>query len=407
MEFVFDCVASQPIFNSKLDVFGYELLYRAGKDSTCFDAPDMNMATKDVIVTAFCDIGIEDITGGRKAFVNFTADLLLEEVPNMLSSDVLVVELLENMDPTSEVLSKCRSLKKKGYLIALDDFVYREEYEPLLSLADIVKIDFLNCRPEEIMKTVKQVCVDGRKILLAEKIETNESLEFARSLGFTLFQGFFFCRPKITASKSIEPSLINRLMLLRQVSDPNVSFFTLAETIKRDVVLSYRLLKIVNSAYYGLDYTVNGILHAITILGLVEVRKWVTLIIFNQVDPSKPSELIRMGLVRGIFMEKMAVQLNQRRNKDEYFMIGLFSLADTILDVPMETIMEETHLSHEICDPIITGEGQRAGLLEIIRRVERAEWDEAMETSQKYGFSQDKIYRLYIEAIKEAQKLLG
>ena len=193
---MFDCVASQPIFNTKMEIFGYELLYRSSINSVCFDALDMNMATKDVIVTAFSDIGIEDITGGRKAFVNFTADLVLEEIPHMLSSDILVVELLEEMKPTPEVLSKCRKLKQKGYLIALDDFIYSEEYEALLEFADIVKIDFLSSSEEEIKEAVRQINGTRQKVLLAEKIETNESLAFAKSLGFTLFQGLLLLQAR-------------------------------------------------------------------------------------------------------------------------------------------------------------------------------------------------------------------
>lgn len=133
------------------------MLYRASTNSTCFDAPDKNTATKNVLVTAFSDIGIEDITNGKKAFVNFTADLVLEEIPHMLSSCILVVELLEDIKPTEAILEKCGNLKKKGYLIALDDFVYQTEYEPLLDLADIVKIDFLSCSEQEIADAVKKI----------------------------------------------------------------------------------------------------------------------------------------------------------------------------------------------------------------------------------------------------------
>ncbi len=139
---MFECVASQPIFNIKKEIFGYELLYRAGRDSVAYDGVDSTVATKDVLVTAFSDIGIEEITGGRKAFVNFTAELVLDEVPHMLSNDILIVELLEDVRPTEEFISACRKLKRSGYLIALDDFVYSEELEPLITLADIIKIDF-------------------------------------------------------------------------------------------------------------------------------------------------------------------------------------------------------------------------------------------------------------------------
>jgi len=403
---VFDCVASQPIFNTKTEIFGYELLYRAGQDSTEYDGKDPNSATKDVMVTAFSDIGIEEITGGRKAFVNFTSDLILHEVPLMLSNNILVVELLEDIRPTEAVLAACRKLKKRGYLIALDDFVYSEEYEPLIQLADIVKIDFLNCSEKEIRRDVKKINSGHRKILLAEKVESYEDLAVAKSLGFTLFQGFFFCKPKITNSKFIDTMKISKLQLLKYIADPDVSFFVLANVIKRDVILSYRLLKIVNSAYFGLKYSVTGILHALTILGLDEIRKWVSLILLNEIKASKPGELIRAALVRGMFMEKIAIHMKKRKNRDEYFMVGLFSLADAIMDSKIEDIMKQTHLSPEICEPLMTGEGEKAELLKIIVNIEKAQWDEALTISMKYGIEENKMNQYYIESMVSANKIL-
>lgn len=331
---MFECVASQPIFNIKKEIFGYELLYRAGRDSVAYDGVDSTVATKDVLVTAFSDIGIEEITGGRKAFVNFTAELVLEEVPHMLSNEILIVELLEDVRPTEEIMSACRKLKRRGYLIALDDFIYSEDLEPLIGLADIIKIDFLKYGVEDIRWNVDKVLNNRRKILLAEKIETYEDLEVARSLGFNLFQGFFFCKPIIANAKCADVLQISKLQLIKYVTDPEVSFFDLANVIKRDLVLSYRLLKIVNSAYYGLKYTVTGILHALLILGLNEIKKWISLIVLNQIKTTKPSELIRAALVRGIFMEKLAIHQKKRKSRDEYFLVGLFSLAEAIMDTP-------------------------------------------------------------------------
>ncbi|MPM03700.1 Cyclic di-GMP phosphodiesterase CdgJ [bioreactor metagenome] len=404
---MFDCVASQPIFNTKTEIFGYELLYRAGMDSTEYDGKNASLATQDVLVTAFSDIGIEEITRGKKAFVNFTPELLLHEVPHMLSNHILIVELLEDIRPTKEVLNACRKLNEKGYLIALDDFVYSEEYDPLIDLADIIKIDFLNNDKGEIKRQVKKINSRHRKVLLAEKVETYEDLEFAKSEGFTLFQGFFFCKPKITNSKSIDPLKISKLMLLKYISDPDVSFYDLANIIKRDVVLSYRVLKIVNSAYYGLKYSVKGILHALTILGLDEIKKWISLIILTEVKSSKPNELIRAALVRGMFMEKLAVHLKKRKNRDEYFMVGLFSLAEAIMDSPVELILKQSHLSPEICEPLITGKGEMADILTIIVNIEKAQWDEAWLTADQYGIDRRKINKFYIESMVGANKLLG
>jgi EAL and modified HD-GYP domain-containing signal transduction protein len=403
---VFECVASQPIFNIKKEIFGYELLYRAGKESVAYDGLDGSSATKDVLVTAFSDIGIEQITGGRKAFVNFTADLVLDEVPHMLSNDILIVELLEDVLPTEPVLAACRKLKRRGYLIALDDFTYSEETEPLIGLADIIKIDFMKCDVEDIKRSVYKINTGRRKILLAEKIETYADLDFARSLGFNLFQGFFFCKPTIANAKCADTLQVSKLQLIKYIADPEVSFFDLANVIKQDLVLSYRLLKIVNSAYYGLKYTVTGILHALLILGLNEIKKWISLIVLNQIKTTKPTELIRAALVRGIFMEKLAVSQKKRKNRDEYFLVGLFSLAEAIMDTPMEDVLKETHLSEEIIRPLVTGEGEKAELLKIIYHIERAEWDEAEEIASTCGFDMTKVNQFYIEAMIDANKLL-
>jgi EAL and modified HD-GYP domain-containing signal transduction protein len=399
-------VASQPIFNIKKEIFGYELLYRAGRESVAYDALDGSNATKDVLVTAFSDIGIEQITGGRKAFVNFTTELILDEVPHMLSNDILIVELLEDVQPTEPVLAACRKLKRRGYLIALDDFTYSEESEPLIALADIIKIDFTKCEIEDIKRSVYKINSNRRKILLAEKIETYEDLDFARSLGFNLFQGFFFCKPTIANAKCAETLQVSKLQLIKYIADPEVSFFDLANVIKRDLVLSYRLLKIVNSAYYGLKYTVTGILHALLILGLNEIKKWISLIVLNQIKATKPSELIRAALVRGIFMEKLAITQKKRKNRDEYFLVGLFSLAEAIMDTPIQDILKETHLSEDIIAPLVTGEGEKAELLKIIYHIERAEWDEAEEIAIGCGFDMEKTNQLYIEAMIDANKLL-
>jgi EAL and modified HD-GYP domain-containing signal transduction protein len=378
-------------------------------DSTEYDGIDGTGATKNVLVTAFSDIGIEEITGGRKAFVNFTQDLVLEEIPHLLSNDILVVELLEDIRPTEQILSACRKLKRRGYLIALDDFIYDETLEPLIQVADIIKLDFMKSSPDQIKKYISKINNPRhtrRKILLAEKIETYENYELAKSLGFTLFQGFFFCKPVTTNAKCIDTMRLSKLQLIRYMNDPDISFFALATVIKRDVVLSYRLLKIVNSAYYGLKYTVTGILHALTILGLEEIKKWVSLIIIGQIKSEKPPELIRTALVRGIFMEKLAIHLKKKMQREEYFMTGLFSLAVAIMDTTYESIMNETHLSPEICEPLITGQGERAELLSIIVHIEKAEWDEAIEIASKYNIEQKKINQFYIESMISANKLL-
>ncbi len=406
MILLFDCVASQPIFNMKTEIFGYELLYRSGKDSKGYDATDHNMATKDVIVTAFSDIGIETITAGKKAFVNFTQDLILNETPLLLSNNILIVELLENIEPNEEVIKACLKLKDKGYLIALDDFEFREDLLPLLDIVDIVKIDFLNNTEEQIRKNVKKIRSRFRKVLLAEKVESYEAVEFAKSLGCTLFQGFFYSKPRLSKSKYIDTQKISKLLLLRSIANEDVSFIELAEIIKRDVVLSYRLLNIVNSAYYGLSYSVTGILHALTILGLNEIKKWISFILISDVKDNKPNELVRAALIRSMFMEKISIVLKDRKRREEYFMVGLFSMSEAIMDSPLEVILSQTHLSETISNTLITGQGKLADILQIIIHIEKAEWDEIEPYMEKYNLSMNSINKCYIEAMKDANKIM-
>lgn len=400
------CVACQPIFNIRQQVFGYELLYRAGESSQGYDGIDGNLATRKVMETAFSDIGIQELTGGRKAFVNFTEDLLLEEAPCLLSSDILIVEVLETVEPTKEVVNACHSLRSKGYLIALDDFDYREEYEPLIECADIIKIDFMATDRRRLPQLVCKLSRNGRKILLAEKIETIADYELAKALGFSLVQGYFFCKPKIHVSRHVDPLKASQLQLVRFLGENDVNFARLAEIIKHDVVLSYRLLRIVNSAYYGLQYSVTGILHALTILGVKELRKWIALIVMNEIRDDKPNELMRTALMRGLFMEQLAVYLHKRKERDEYFMMGLFSLSDVLMDAPMDAILQQTHLSQELTDALITGEGRLADLLRIIVHYERGEWEEALSYAALYKISPDTVLRFYTEALTKANQVL-
>ena len=401
------CLASQPIFDLKKNIFGYELLYRADRNSTEYDAVDGNAATREVILTAFSEIGIERVTGGRKAFINFTTELILDEVPDMLSNDVLVIELLEDIKPTEQILAVCRKLRRKGYLIALDDYRYSGETERLLEVADIVKIDFLQYDEKEIREITRKIKKKNRrKIFLAEKVETYSDYEMAISLGFSLFQGFFFCKPVVKRSKHISTLSASRLQLIGVTADPDINFDALANIIKPDVVLSYRLLKIVNSAYYGLRYSVKGISHALVILGQKETKKWLSFVILEEVIGEKPNELMRAALIRGFFMENISIQKRDKNNRDEYFLIGLFSLSDAIMDASLRSILRETHLSREICEPLLTRRGDRADYLKIIRHIERAEWDEANEIAQKYGLDQDVVNSCYLKAIYDANRLM-
>ena len=261
------CLARQPIFDTKLNVIGYELLYRSNENSTCYDGSDPDLASSEMIMTGL-DTSIKMLTDNRLAFINFTESLLLNEAATILPKSHLVVEILEDISPDKDVISSCKKLKKQGYILSLDDFVYSDKKGPFLELVNIIKIDFLNRDINSIKSDVKKLS-DYRNIrLLAEKVETREVFELAKSLGFVYFQGYFFSKPEIFSKKKLTPLKANQLQLIHHAMDPMVDYKKLASVIKNDTVLSYRVLRLVNSAYYGLQYNVKNIRHALAILGI-------------------------------------------------------------------------------------------------------------------------------------------
>ncbi len=401
------CVACQPILNTRKRVFGYELLYRTSMESAGYDAEDGVTATRELLATAFGDIGIQKITGGRRTFVNFPAALLESDIPMLYSKDVLVVEVLESVDPSPDNVEACRRLKTNGYIIALDDFNYTPAHDELVKLADIIKIDFLQYEDHfELKKLIRQISKLGVKVLLAEKVETEEDFELAKTLGFTLFQGFFFSRPKLHAGHHLSPMKLSRLQLLKNLQAEELDFNAMAEIIKRDVVLSHKLLRIVNSAHYGLSFFVSSILHALTILGTGGTKKWISFTVLADCAGDNEQELSRMALMRGLFMEKITVPIKRKRDKETFFLFGLFSMADVLMEAPMDEILSQTNLGDEITIPLVTGEGELADILQIMIYYEHAEWDKASELAEQFHIPKDLISKYYIDALQEAYELI-
>jgi Predicted signal transduction protein containing EAL and modified HD-GYP domains len=401
------CLACQPILNTKKRIFGYELLYRTSPNSTEYDAADGSAATRELLATAFGDVGIKKITGGQRSFVNFPARLLEEDIPLLYSKDILVVEVLESVQPTEENIAAIQRLKKHGYMVALDDFTFQDGYEPLLRLADIVKVDFLQYpNRDDLERLLRKIRRVGDKVLLAEKVETIEDFDMARELGFTLFQGFFFSRPKLHSGRHLSPMELSRLQLLRCLREDEMDFQQVAEIIKRDVVLSHKLLRIVNSSHYGLSFFVSSILHALTILGTEGTRKWISFAVLQDSAGDSEQELSRMALTRGLFMEKLTIPLHRRREKETFFLFGLFSMADVLMKVPMDEVLSQTNLSSKITKPLLDGEGDFADLLRIVIGYERADWGSTTEIAERFRLDEDLLAKYYLEALKEAIEML-
>jgi EAL and modified HD-GYP domain-containing signal transduction protein len=297
-------VARQPIFDSEKQVIGYELLFRNGKDDF-FPGMDADQATADVINSSFFLKVVDDLTGGKKAFVNFSPRFLRHEMMTMLPSQMLVVEVSENGEVDATALAACKRLKEQGYWVVIDDFVFRQQSEALVQVADMVKVDFLKTKDPERRNIALKLA--GTKVaLLAEKIETYYDFKQAKELGYRFFQGYFFGRPEVFSGRDIPGYTVNYLNMLREASRVDVDFDKLEQIVRRDVALSFKMLKFINSAFFGLRNKVSSVKQALVLLGRKEILKWISLLALQNMAQDKPDELVVLSLSRARFGELLA-----------------------------------------------------------------------------------------------------
>ncbi|OEH85324.1 hypothetical protein BHU72_04305 [Desulfuribacillus stibiiarsenatis] len=390
-------VARQPIFTEKEEVVAYELLYRSGEDNF-YDNVNGDQATTDVIINSFLNIGIDRISNRKKCFINFTENLLIKEIPFLFPHEHVVVEILENVEPTDEIIAVCKKLKEHGYTIALDDFVLQKRLYPLVEVADIVKIDFLSTSALDRLHIVRSL--SSRKVkFLAEKVETREQFQQALSMGFTFFQGYFFSKPVILTSSDVPVSNFRYLQLLQELSASEPDVDRIARNIELDLSLSYKLLKLINSAAFGLKSTVTSIKHAVVLLGLREIRKWVSIIALKDLANHSSNEMITSCLIRARIAESLSSKINLQKRKSECFLMGLLSMVHVLLQKPMEEAISDLPLSEDVKDCLLGKENQFRTILDIILTIEKADWHHLSALIATIPIQNQELPDIYLEAI--------
>jgi EAL and modified HD-GYP domain-containing signal transduction protein len=395
-------VARQPIFNRHKKLFAYELLFRNGM-ANLFPEVDGNQASCNLLSNAFLNIGIEELTGGRLAFVNFTQDLLVRQIPSLFPRDAIMVEVLEDVRPDPDLIAACRQLTAQGYQLALDDYVYDRGLDDLLRMATIVKIDFRGTPADEIPALVDALAAFDVK-LLAEKVETHEAFQAAREMGFVYFQGYFFSRPEILKGRDVAPGRLQLLQVIAEINRRACSVDKLEELVKTDVSLSYKLLRHINSAFFRRAREITSIKHAIVLLGLEETRKFVSMIATGALAEGKPNELIRTSIVRAKFCESIGAQFVPAAEASELFLMGLFSLMDAILDCPMATAIENLPLSATVRRALLTAQGPAGDLLRLVRSYESGLWEDCRTIGDACRFDAADLPVHYRQAVGWAQR---
>jgi len=385
-------------------LYAYELLYR-GADSYRLGNVSGNRATASLLTSTFLTRGVEEISGMRPCFINFTQDLLEKNLPAAFPKNQLVVEVLEQVEPNDRLIAILKKLHDDGYKIALDDFVYSRNLQPLMEIADIIKIDVRLTPLDTITRTLN--IVQNYKVrLLAEKVETIREFEMANRLGFSYFQGYFFSKPERIEIKELSSSKVNLLRLLAEVTRKETTLEKLREIISVDIAISYKLLRFLNSAYFYRLQEVKTVKHAIAYLGEKELRRFVLLVVVSEIASEQPGELTRLALVRAKFCELLSESSSYQLQSDEFFIMGLFSLLDSMLGSPMEHVMDRLPISQVVKDALSRKSGVMGMFLKVAIAFERNQQRKIISLLKELKVSTSSISESYLTAVRYANGLL-
>jgi EAL and modified HD-GYP domain-containing signal transduction protein len=363
-------IGRQPIYDRDLKVVAYELLYRDSEDNRA-NITDVDVASADMIFTALVEFGLDRLVGEHRAYMNLSPNLLVSGKPLALPPEKVALEVLETTKVDDQVVASVRELAEHGFTIALDDFYYSDDWKPLVDRAHVIKVDVLTLSDDQVREQVDAL-KDYQGKLLAEKVETQERFDLCKALGFDLFQGYFFCSPRVLRGNRLPTNRLPIIRLLAALNKPDATMEELEGLISQDVALSYRLLKYINSAFFGLSHDIESIRHALVLLGVRSVRRWATLISMAAAS-DKPHELMVTAMVRAKMCELLGSALGAAA-PDTYFTVGLFSVLDALMDMPMEKTLEALPLSAEVEAALLERQGPMGEVLDCVVAYERADW---------------------------------
>jgi len=392
--------ARQPILNLKGDAYAYELLFRSGPESTCSSNADK--ATWTILDTSVAD-GLEKLTGGLPAFVNCTLETLTSRVVEVLPPSLTVLEILETVEPTPELIAACRRLKSLGFRIALDDFIWHPKYESLVQLADYIKVDFtLSAAPERV-RLIKKLRKTNIRFL-AEKVETPEQFKQARKEGFTLFQGYYFCRPTLIKRNEIPANKLARLELARDLQQEDFDVRRISRLVERDAAIAFRLLRLANSPLYAVRQEISSIETAVMLMGEKAFRRVVMLAIATALNEGRSTEILRLALTRARFCE-LAASLVQFDPSEQY-LLGLFSLLPAMLQVSMEQAISSLALRDEIRSALLGAKIPERSLLCWIEASESSQWTMCDAVKRFHQLAEPELARIAADSVVWADENL-
>jgi EAL and modified HD-GYP domain-containing signal transduction protein len=397
--------ARQPILNADKTLYGYELLFRNSMENA-FPNVDEEKATSKMIEGLYLDLGLDRIASDKLAFINFTKTSLLEGHPSLLPMDRVVVEILESVQPSEQIYSMMKNMHVKGYILALADFIHSEAWERFYPLCQIIKVDCLDISEEQLQDIVAITKRHPHIRLLAEKVENNEVFEQYKALGFTLFQGYFFSKPEVIKSISLNSSQSLLSSLLNEITKPEPHIDNIVKLLELDPGLSFKLLRYAQSPYFQRRAKIDSIKQAVVMLGKTELERFVTLLFAATFGENKPNELIRLSMQRAKFCEYFAKCTPHKSKISSAFLVGMLSLLDAMLDSNLATVISQLPLSADIKIALVRNQGWLADCVNLCKQFEQANWEEMMAACKAYEVDYDNMLEAYTESILWSERRL-
>lgn len=384
---------------------GYEVLFRDGPNNT-FPEIDPELATSRLLSDHFLSTHYKTL-GSHLGFVNFPYKSLLNRIPTLFPSESLVVEILEDCEPTIQLLDAVKEMSKLGYKMALDDFIPAPEWKPFYPYISIIKFDIQLIsilRAKTFMRSVRDLDIK----FLAEKVETYEEFNEAKKAGFDYFQGYFFSRPEMIQKKSLEPSFLTIVNLCKEIARKDINYLAIEKLVAKDVSLSYKLLTYVNSSVYVRKKT-QSFKQALVYLGEKRLRKFVSLVAIASTENTKPDYLYSLSIQRARHCELICAKCKCDKGGEEgaAFLTGMFSLLDSLLDQPLEVLVEEMPIEEAVKGALVRGEGHLGTILSLAIAYEKAEWDTVAQLASSIQLKEDDLTESYQEALVWTTELLS
>jgi len=396
-------IARQPIFAADKTVYGFELLFRDG-EANSFPNIDADEATSKLLLQHHLLLGVESITGNKPAFINFSEDTLIHRFPTSINPASTVIEILETVPASPELLEVCQNLHSQGYKLALDDHDFDPKWDEFLPYITYVKIDVLQFNLLQISRYLRRIA-DYPLTLLAEKVETAEQFEKLKLMGFDLYQGYLFARPEMMKQKQLSSSKANLLALIAEASRPELDFDVLAGICQRDVGLSYKLLRFVNNSQFAARQPISSLKLAMVSMGEPELKKFIALLALANLSDGEQDDRLTVALVRARFCDLLAEQKHLSNNPPSAFLTGLFSNVHEIIEQPQPAMLQQLPLQSEIKQALLTQSGLLGQMLRLSMAFERGDWETTVALEQKISGIAE-LAEVYQQAVRWADSIL-